>query len=360
MYFPDGRIPLYPRILSEDRASLLPERDRPAIVWRLDLDESAEVEASHLERATIRVANAISYRQAQASVTSDRRLQLLEAVGRRRSTLEAERGGISLDIAGQRVSRTGSGYVIDYEQTLPVERWNAQISILTGIVTAHTLVDAGLGMVRTLPAPRSDDLAELRHRAAGLGIEWPDITSYADLLRSLDNARSSHVAFKYAALGTLRGAGYAPVGAHPDERLVHGAIGDLYAHVTAPLRRLGDRHVNEILLSIHADETPPEWAVAAASDWLAGRMVEARALQASIDREVIDHTEATILTSHVGETFDAIVVRARNGRVRIQIADPAVVADLDAEGISPGERVVVRLQAADPVTGQVIFSHVTR
>ncbi|MBT8212763.1 MAG: RNB domain-containing ribonuclease, partial [Acidimicrobiia bacterium] len=97
IYFPDGRIPLHPRILSEDRASLLPQRDRPAIVWRFDLGEDATIETSHLERATVHVADAISYQQAQASLANDRRLQLLETVGRRRSALEAERGGISLD-----------------------------------------------------------------------------------------------------------------------------------------------------------------------------------------------------------------------------------------------------------------------
>jgi hypothetical protein len=84
-------------------------------------------------------------------------------------------------------------------------------------------------------------------------------------------------------------------------------------------------------------------------------MVQARARQASIDRQVIDHSEATILMPRIGETFDAVVVRKRNGRVRIQVAAPAVVADLDADDVSPGDRIVVRLEGADPVAGQVSF-----
>src|SRR3954449_755171 len=38
IYLPDGRIPLHPPVLSEGAASLLPGQDRPAVLWRLQLD----------------------------------------------------------------------------------------------------------------------------------------------------------------------------------------------------------------------------------------------------------------------------------------------------------------------------------
>ena len=34
VYLPDGSVPLHPRVLSEDGASLLPDRVRPAALWR--------------------------------------------------------------------------------------------------------------------------------------------------------------------------------------------------------------------------------------------------------------------------------------------------------------------------------------
>ena len=43
LYLPDGRAPLYPPSLSEGAASLLPDGDRPAVLWRLDLDADAEL-----------------------------------------------------------------------------------------------------------------------------------------------------------------------------------------------------------------------------------------------------------------------------------------------------------------------------
>ena len=40
LYAADGRVPLHPAVLSEDRASLLPGVDRSAFVWTFELDDS--------------------------------------------------------------------------------------------------------------------------------------------------------------------------------------------------------------------------------------------------------------------------------------------------------------------------------
>ena len=38
VYLPDGNVPLHPHTLSEGAASLLPDDDRAAVVWTIDLD----------------------------------------------------------------------------------------------------------------------------------------------------------------------------------------------------------------------------------------------------------------------------------------------------------------------------------
>ena len=54
LYAADGSIPLHPRTLSEDRASLLPDVDRPAFVWTFEMDSAGSVDDFRLERALIR------------------------------------------------------------------------------------------------------------------------------------------------------------------------------------------------------------------------------------------------------------------------------------------------------------------
>lgn len=58
----------------------------------------------------------------------------------------------------------------------------------------------------------------------------------------------------------LRGTGYEAVPG-PGRGSAQSAVAAPYAHVTAPLRRLGDRFNNEIILAVHAGHEPPQWAV---------------------------------------------------------------------------------------------------
>src|SRR5699024_7314853 len=54
IYLPDEPARLHPEELSEGSGSLLPDVDRPAVVWTFDLDLAGEVEKFHVERALVR------------------------------------------------------------------------------------------------------------------------------------------------------------------------------------------------------------------------------------------------------------------------------------------------------------------
>ncbi|WP_141762397.1 RNB domain-containing ribonuclease, partial [Micrococcus sp. HMSC31B01] len=66
VYLPDGRVPLHPEVLSEDAASLLPDRERPAFVWTFLLDAAGAVVETGLERARVRSRAQLTYGQVQA------------------------------------------------------------------------------------------------------------------------------------------------------------------------------------------------------------------------------------------------------------------------------------------------------
>src|SRR6185295_2473803 len=87
--------------------------------------------------------------------TADEPLRLLREIGTLRRALEAERGGISLDLPAQEVIRRaarpeggrGAEFALEYRAPLPVEGWNAQISLLAGMEAAKIMIDAGTGIV---------------------------------------------------------------------------------------------------------------------------------------------------------------------------------------------------------------------
>ena len=78
------------------------------------------------------------------------------------------------------------------------------------------------------------------------------------------------------------------------------------------------------------------------------RMAATTGRARAAERAAVDHLEAVLLAPRIGQDFDGVVTDVRDGRATVQIADPAVVAPLDGDGIQPGTRVRARLTDADP------------
>jgi exoribonuclease R len=359
LYLPDGRAPLLPPALGEGAASLLPDGDRPAVLWTIDLDGEGREVATSLQRATVRNRAALAYVDVQGMVdagTAEEPLVLLREIGEHRRRLERERGGVSLDLPTQEVvPAAGGGHDLAYERPLAVERWNEQISLLAGMAAAAVMVDAGVGILRTLPPPAREIVDRLRRTARALGVPWPEGSSWEQVLDGLDRGLADHAAFLVQAARALRGAGYdeVPPPGHGAPAPVHAAVAAPYAHVTAPLRRLADRHANEIVLAHLAGQTPPEWAVAALPE-LVSTMERATQHQATVERAVIDTVECSVLAGHVGETFDGVVVDVRRSGVVLQLNHPAVVAPLPGS-VPLGDEVRARVESVDPVARSVVL-----
>lgn len=355
LYSPDGRAPLHPPALSEDLASLLAEQDRPAVLWRLALDADGALEEVQVERALVRSRVQLSYQEAQQRIDAgDPDLSPLAVVGEQRLAIERARGGVSLPVPEQEAVREGDCYRLTYRAQLPVEQWNAQLSLLCGMAAADLMLTGGWGLLRTLPPADGESLAQLRRHAVALGVAWPEGVTYADVIHGLDPTDPPSAAFLIQATRLFRGADHLPLrpgAAAPADAVVHAAIAAPYAHVTAPLRRLGDRFATECVLAIVRGEEPPPWA-SDALDELPALLRSAMSRASALDRAVVDHLEALVLSSHVGDRFPAVVVDRRGEGSVVQLREPAVVAVVAGEH-PLGAEVDVEVRAADPVARHV-------
>lgn len=357
LYFPDEKTPLHPTVLSEDAASLLPGRVRPAALWTIDLDADGRTVAVDVRRALVRSRAKLDYAGVQRQIdagTAEEPLALLRDIGEARERLEVERGGISLNVPEQEIVERDHTYTLTYRAPLPAEGWNAQISLLTGMAAAELMLTHGTGVLRTLPAAPDGAVGRLRRTAHALHIDWPHHVSYAALVRSLDPHRPHHAAFLQECTTLLRGAGYTVFrdGALPP-LTTHSAVAAPYAHCTAPLRRLADRYASEICLASVAEQPPPDW-VSAALDALPKEMADGTRRAGAVERGCVDIVEAALLKDRVGEVFDGYVVDVEEREPTVgtvQLEFPAVVARIDADGapLPLGERLRVRLTQADPV-----------
>ena len=66
-----------------------------------------------------------------------------------------------------------------------------------------------------------------------------------------------------ASARLLRGSGYVAFDGETPAEPQHAALASEYAHVTAPLRRLGDRYAGEVCLALCAGDEVPDWVRAA-------------------------------------------------------------------------------------------------
>lgn len=364
LYGADSRITLHPPVLSEGAASLLPDQLRPALLWTIDLDASGEIIATDVRRARVRSRAKLDYAGVQQRIDAgdaDPMWGVLQAVGELRQRLEQARGGVSLALPEQEIRFADGRWELAYRVNHPVEDWNAQISLLTGMAGARLMVQAKVGLLRTLPPPDPRSIQRLRLTAQALGIAWPDAQSYPDFIRTLDPAQDAHVAMMTACTTVLRGAGYAAFnGALPDQPM-HSALAAEYAHVTAPLRRLADRYAGEVCVALCAKQPVPVWVLAALPG-LPPTMQAADHRARQYERAVIDLTEAVIMAPRIGETFaGAIIEVSGNGNPRAQPAgnaahggvvmlrEPAIEAGVSTTAeLVLGADVTVRLVEADP------------
>ncbi|MFD1213828.1 RNB domain-containing ribonuclease [Arthrobacter sp. GCM10027362] len=376
IYVPDGRIPLHPELISEDAGSLLPGRVRAAYVWEFGLDPEANVQSVALRRATVCSQAKLSYSEVQQDIDSGdapEYLMLLKEIGLKRIELERRRGGASLNIPDQDIAHDGRHYFIVSSPPLPVEDWNAQISLMTGMAAAQLMLEAGVGILRTMPAPDAEAEAHFRRQTRALDHPWAEDLPYGEYLRGLDASDPKQLALLHAAASLFRGAGYTPFdGILPEEKL-QAAIAAPYAHATAPLRRLVDRFVLVICEAQCAGTEIPQWARDALPD-LPRLMATSDQLAARVDRAAFDAVQAALLSHRVGEVFDAVVIsgsRPGNGQANgnnhgngangnggpsgmIQLRSPAVTAR--CYGIlEPGTTVRARLIEADIAARTIRF-----
>ena len=357
LYFPDVRVPLHPPQLSEDAASLLPGQVRPAVLWRIGLAADGTVTSTDVARARVRSTAQLDYAGVQAALERGalpEPIAALPDVGRARLALARQRHAINLDLPEQIVVAQGSGYSVELRAPLPVEQYNAEISLLTGMCAATIMLAGGVGVLRTVPPPDPGAVQALRRAARALGIDWPHGAPPGDILDTLDRSNPRHVAFVEHAVTLLRGAAYTSFDGSPPSPSEHSGIGAPYAHVTAPLRRLVDRYASEICLALHAHRPVPEWARAALAT-LPDEMQRADHLAHEVDRAVVDATEAWLLRDRIGDVFDAIVIDADEHAGTVVLDDPPVRARCSGANLPIGERIQVRLVAADVAARSVRF-----
>jgi exoribonuclease R len=350
LYLPDGKASLYPHVLSQGAASLLPDGPRPAVVFTVRIDPEGAVRLDSAERAIVRSRAKLAYEDVAAS---DLPPDFVE-FARRIEAAEERRGAARVDPPEQEVVALGTGrYELLFRPKLQSEQRNAALSLAANMAIADALLAHRAGLFRVMGAPDQRAIRRLRFTAKALGVNWPADMSLEDFERRLEQGDPRQASFMLAVRRAGPPASYMPY----VEGVVpwHAAMAATYAHATAPLRRLADRYVVQAALAV-ANGRPVPDAVTQAFAKLPDVMARADARGNQVQRAAIDLAETVMLHGQEGRTFPAVVTDIDERGARMQLCKLPVVARVDAKGARSGDQLMVKLVSADPERRELRFT----
>ncbi len=352
IYSMPSKVSLYPKSISQDAASLLPNGSRPAILVEVSIASDGTVHLVDVQRAVCQSRAKLAYDSIDLNS-----IPLLEEFAQRMWHNENQRGSVRLEFPQQEIvedENSPGGIRLSLRALLYSERVNAALSLAVNMALAQMMQTAGIGLYRVMDEPEPRAIRRLRFEADAIGIVWAEEESLNDLKRRLNTNDPLHQRF----LLTVRRAG----GHAGYENFIlgkipwHSALAATYVHATAPMRRLADRYVLELAICLVSQQTvAPE--LIDRLEKMPVVMAEGEGRASRVDKAVIDLVEAVSLQDRIGEVLTAEVVDAEAGIV--QTIDSAIRSRVAKLGPSKnGEMVRVRIDHADPIKRKIVLTAV--
>ena len=146
------RPPLYPPALSEDAASLLPNVERPGVVFTVRVDPEGKSRLDGAERGLIRSRAKLAYETVKDGDLPEGFAELSQRI----TAAEGARGAARVDPPEQEVAIDSSGgFTLAFRPQLQSEIQNASMSLAANLAIADTLLAHRTGLFRVMPEPES-------------------------------------------------------------------------------------------------------------------------------------------------------------------------------------------------------------
>ena len=315
IYLPDRVIPMLPEIVSNNLASLQPDRVRYARTCWIEFSPDGVPVHAEEERSAIRSRRRFTYEEvdifladpdtAAVAMTGEVRellgrmrdlARMLRSRRMARGSLELAMPEVKIDL--DRDGRVSGAHVVENTESHQIIE---EFMLAANEAVAGMLAAAGAGFLRRIhPAPDLRKLRQLTEFVSELGFEVDTLESRFELQRLLDMARGrpEEHAVHYAVLRSLSRAVYGP-----QEDGHYALASDCYCHYTSPIRRYPDLTVHRALDLLARGRR-------AAADGLPRLGEECSLLERraeAAERELVKLKLLIFLSSRTGEEMDAVV-----------------------------------------------------
>ncbi|MBT0957494.1 ribonuclease R [Alphaproteobacteria bacterium KMM 3653] len=390
-YFPDRVVPMLPDRLSGDLCSLHEGVDRACIAVRMQISPKGELLSHSFTRGLMRSPASLNYEEVQAAMdgrVSERLEDLMDPVIRPLyAAYEAlvkgreERQPLALDLPERKIILDDSGKVqsVAFRDRLDAHKLIEEFMVLANVAAGEALVAKKQPLLfRVHEEPSPEKLEALREtaQASGLVLAKGQVLQTRHLNRLLEQAAGTDHA-ELINISTLRSMTQAYYG--PKNFGHFGLALKTYAHFTSPIRRYSDLIVHRALVTAHCwgdDGLTPEDIERLEPTGEHISQTERRSMTA--ERDTTDRYLAAFLSDRVGNEFSGRISGIAKFGVFVRMdetgADGMVPMralgreyfhyDRDSQTlmgadtgriISIGQRVLVRLAEATPITGGLLL-----
>lgn len=332
LYFPDGKIPMFPETISSNLGSLRPGGSRLALSQLFEVSADGTVESAEIVPSIVRCREKLSYeavdgilRDPTHSLHGD--MSALHAVAEWHCMERLQNGAIDVEHPNRRIGIAADGEI--------------EFSLHHGRSPANLLVSEMMVMANSAVARFCRDLdipVLYRVQAA------PDLQDFSDV--------ENEVLRRYRVLRQMRRAS---MSLSPE---LHGGLGvEAYCQVSSPLRRYTDLAVQR-QVAAHLLGQPRPY-----DDERIQRVVfEAEERMRSlirIERQRERYWLLRYLQGHIGDVFEAVALETRDRALHVEVLEFAFQTDIRPPvNVRPGHSVTVRLGRCDPWLGDITFSPV--
>ena len=392
VYFPDRVIPMLPERLSNGLCSLVPKEDRYCLAVHLWIDAEGNVKKYEFVRGLMNSKARLTYEEVQAAYNtkSDHPMlqPVIEPLYQAYAALAMERdrrGSLDLNLPEFKILFDSAGNV---ENIAPKARLESHRLIEAYMITANVaaadflLKNKAPAIYRVHETPAEEKLEDLKNllKVAGYGLHVGagiKASHFNRILKQVEGKPEQYLV-NTAILRSQMQAYYS------NENLGHFGLSlQKYGHFTSPIRRYADLVVHRSLAQLieggHVG-SDKKMNVRLADVALHISDTERRAMMA--ERDASDRYKVSYMSRHIGSNFMGVIVSLNEYGLFISLSDNGVTGFIPVRNLPGdffhydkqhacfkgrrtgqtfqiGEPLFIRVQAANAITGSLIFEIAT-
>jgi len=268
VYLPDRVIPMLPEIISNNLASLQPDRIRYALTALIEMTPEGVVVATDVFKSAIKSRRRFTYEEVDQFLASPaawkkklapevhsllgRMHELAMFLRQRRFT----RGALELSMPELKIDLDADGRVTGAHLAENTESHQIieEFMLAANEAVAQKLADAGLLFLRRVhgnPDPRKQKV--LTEFVRELGFDVENLENRFELQKLLNAVKGDprEHAVNYAALRSMQRAVYSP-----EDEGHYALASDCYCHFTSPIRRYPDLTIHRLVDELNRGKKP--------------------------------------------------------------------------------------------------------